>query len=200
MARNRFSNKFSSKKKRTPKLNIEPYRNFLPSRETFGSSNIPGDLRKGSKKDIIFYDEEVKKSVTNKDLRFSNYLKSDGQSEKCTVIENLSKDLNIIRDGEKSVDYNERALAVLSLYTSSDLLNIEFVMKSDIYDSLGVKSAVRVYWIYEQNENVIKIVCIDPQHLVIPSDHDGKDKNIVWDNTWNDLNQSKIHSIEQYFS
>lgn len=133
-------------------------------------------------------------------MRFSNYLKSDGQSEKCTVIENLSKDLNIIRDGEKSVDYNERALAVLSLYTSSDLLNIEFVMKSDIYDSLGVKSAVRVYWIYEQNENVIKIVCIDPQHLVIPSDHDGKDKNIVWDNTWNDLNQSKIHSIEQYFS
>lgn len=200
MANNRFSNKFGAKKKRTPKLNMEPYRNFLPSRKNFGSSNMPEDLRKGSKKDIIFYNEEVKKSVTNKDLRFSNYLKSDGQSEKCTVIEYLSNNLNIIRKAEKSVDYNERALAVLSLYTYSDMKDIEFVMKSDIYDKLGVKSVVRVYWVYELDKNIIKIVCIDPQHLVIPSSHDGKDKNTVWNNTWNDLHQSKLHSIEEYFN
>lgn len=199
MARKPFSSKFGSKKTKTPKFNIEPYRNFLPPRENFGSKNVPEDLKKGSNKDIEFYNQEVKKSISDKNLRFSNYLKSDGQSEKCIVIEHLSKNLNIIRKAEKSVDYDERALAVLSLYTYSDMKDIEFVMKSDIYDTLEVKSVVRVYWVYELDKNIIKIVCIDPQHLVIPSSHDGKDKHTVWNNTWDDLHQNKLQSIEEYF-
>ena len=50
------------------------------------------------------------------------------------------------------------------------------LMKRDIKSLLDLQEGLRVYWYYDLEDKEIKIVCIDPQHLVLPSKHNGMSK------------------------
>lgn len=68
-------------------------------------------------------------------------------------------------------------------------------MKSDIREVLGNQEGLRVYWYYDLNDEKIKIVCVDPQHLVLPSKHKGKSKDEMMFDTFNQTINSKKHCI-----
>lgn len=73
------------------------------------------------------------------------------------------------------------------------------LVKSDVRGTLNLQDGLRVYWYYDLTDDVIKIVRIDPQHLVLPSTHDGKPKDVVMLDTYNQTVNSKNHCISRYF-
>lgn len=82
-------------------------------------------------------------------------------------------------------------LSILSLYTQQDIRNIKGLMKTDIRGLLDVQEGLRVYWYYDLIDNEIKIVCIDPQHLVLPSQHGKMNKDKMMITTYQSVTNSK---------
>ncbi|HCA7533960.1 TPA: hypothetical protein K8100_002132, partial [Staphylococcus pseudintermedius] len=95
--------------------------------------------------------------------------------------------------------YDKRMLSILSLYTQHDIRKIKGLMKTDIRGVFDVQEGLRVYWYYDLNDKEIKIVCIDPQHLVLPSKHGKMNKDKMMITTYQAVTNSKKHCISRYF-
>lgn len=194
----RFNSKFKNRKK-IELVNEE----FLPSREEFNSNKIEIDLKKGIDKEVVFYNDEVIYSKTNNNLKYTNYISDTKQQNKMNAMHNFSKNYALIKentDDATNLEYNERMISILSLYLKENTESISsMLVKSDVRGSLGIQEGLRVYWYYDLNEEKIKIVCIDPQHLVLPSKHNGKNKDEMIHDTFNQTVNSKKHCISEYF-
>lgn len=194
----RFNSKFKSRKK-IKLVNEE----FLPSREEFNSNKIEIDLKKGIDKEVVFYSEEVIFSKTNNKLKFTNYIADVKQQNKINAMHNFAKNYSLIKentDDATNLEYNDRMISILSLYLKEKTESISSVLvKSDIREGLGIQEGLRVYWYYDLTDEKIKIVCIDPQHLVLPSRHKGKNKDEMMTVTFNQTINSKNHCISKYF-
>ena len=112
----------------------------------------------------MFFNEKVKYSKQNNNLKFTNYISDIKQQNQINAISRFSKDISIIKnnpDEATNINYDERMLSILSLYTQQDIRNIKGLMKTDIRGLLNVQEGIRVYWYYDMNDNEIKIVCVD---------------------------------------
>lgn len=197
MANNRFNCKFPPKKKRKP-IEIKNA-DFLPTRSEFNSSKQLSDLKKAKEKEIVFYSEDVKKSKYDTGLRFINYISDSKQTDKINGIEKFASNLDLLKKEVTNLDYDERALSVLSLYLGDKITEIAGIVKSDIKTSLNQQDGIRVYWYLDLGKDKLVIICLDPQHLVIPSTHNGKDKETMMHETFNETLNSKKHCISKYF-
>ncbi len=196
----RFNSKFSKRKKITVNIINQE---FLPTRTDFTNNRVEVDLKKATPKNVIFFDKKVIHSITNNNLKFTNFISDIKQQDKITAISNFAKDISIIKDNTDSVtslSYDKRMLSVISLILDNKTDGIApQLVKSDVRGTLNLQDGLRVYWYYDLTDDVIKIVCIDPQHLVLPSTHDGKPKDVVMLDTYNQTVNSKNHCISRYF-
>lgn len=163
------------------------------------------------KSSINFLGKHVKESKKLDDDMFTNYLSPKTHHSITTRIHDLFMDptiINNIRVGEIDV-INEKIKKCVGLYFS---INEEdtIIFKSQLLDSLGNQTGVRVYAIADVNIDdehpraEYKIVLIDPFHLVIPSEHyDSKRgrllKSQMEKETYNNNMHNKI-SMHEYFS
>lgn len=197
MASSRFNTKFSKKKKVSIDL---VNKDFLPTREDFINNRVEIDLKKATPKKVTFFDEKVIYSITDNNLKFTNYISDARQQNKITAITSFAKDTSIIKESFNVLDYNQRMLSIVSLILDDKTDGIaQQLVKSDVRSNLDLQDGLRVYWYYDLSDEVIKIVCIDPQHLVLPSKHDGKPKDTVMIETYTQTVNSKKHCISRYF-
>lgn len=198
---NRYSNSFSSRKPKNKRKSIEiKNSDFLPARHEFNSNKQELDLKRGREKAITFFSEGIKKSIHDTGLRFINYISDYNQEKKVSTTQRFSENMDLIKEEITQVGYNERALSILSLYVQDEITNLPGIVKSDIKTSLGQQDGIRVYWYLDLDIDKLVIICLDPQHLVIPSDHDGKGKVDVMYETFDKTLNSKRHCISSYFS
>ncbi|WHI58981.1 hypothetical protein PYH69_09455 [Mammaliicoccus lentus] len=175
---------------------------FIPNRDEFNSNKIDFDLSKRKEKEIIFFNESVKSSITNSNLKFTNFISDHKQQNKINIIQKFSDDLTLIKDRVTSLEYDSRMLSIFTLYLEGETREIikeNYLVKSDIRGPLETQDALRVYWFYDLEDENIKIICMDPQHLVLPSKHNGKTKEQMKIETFNETVNSKKHCISKYF-
>ncbi len=197
MASSRFNPKFSKRKKVSIDL---VNKDFLPTREDFINNRVEIDLKKATPKKVTFFDEKVRYSITDNNLKFTNYISDARQQNKITAITSFAKDTSIIKESFNALDYNQRMLSIVSLILDDKTDGIaQQLVKSDVRSNLDLQDGLRVYWYYDLSDEVIKIVCIDPQHLVLPSKHNGKPKDNVMIETYTQTVNSKKHCISRYF-
>lgn len=196
----RYSSHFGSRKKKKGKPIEIKNEDFLPTRQEFSANKQALDLKRGKEKDVTFFDESIKKSISDTGLRFINYISDSNQEDKVLTIDRFSRDLSLIKEEINPVDYDKRALSILSLYLEDKLVEVKGIMKSDIKTSLGQQDGIRVYWHLNPQSDELVIICIDPHHLVIPSTHKGKDKNSMMYDTFDATLNSKRHCISRYFN
>lgn len=193
----RFNSGFN-KKKRVVIENKE----FIPNRDEFNSNKIDFDLSKRKEKEIIFLNESIKSSKTNSNLKFTNFISDYKQQNKINIIQKFSDNLSLIKDRVTSLDYDSRMLSIFTLYLEDETREVikeNYLVKSDIRGPLETQDALRVYWFYDLVDENIKIICMDPQHLVLPSKHNGKTKEQMKNETFNETVNSKKHCISKYF-
>jgi hypothetical protein len=145
---------------------------------------------------IDFLGNHIKKSTMSRDLMFTNYLSPRTPVEITARISELFDDptiINNVRAG--NVDLNEKILNCIKLY-HDEIDENEVVFKSQLADAFGNQSGVRVYAIVEVDKEELKaiynIVLIDPFHLVIPSQHDGRSKEQMERETFNNNHQNRM--------
>ncbi|MBK3924220.1 hypothetical protein [Staphylococcus haemolyticus] len=198
----RFNSDVTSKKNKK-NVHVEIVnKDFLPTRNEFEIDKVEIELKNAEVKEVVFFNEKVKYSKQNNNLKFTNYISDIKQQNQINAISRFSKDISIIKnnpDEATNINYDERMLSILSLYTQQDIRNIKGLMKTDIRGLLNVQEGIRVYWYYDMNDNEIKIVCVDPQHLVLPSKHGKMNKNRMMITTFNAVTNSKKHCISRYF-
>lgn len=193
--------KFNSKFNKSKKIKLEN-ENFIPTRDEFYSKQIDIDLNKRKEKEITFFNKSVIFSITNTNLKFTNYISESKQQNKINIMHNFSKNLSLLKNLITDVDYDDRMLSILTLYLKEETKEIsknQKILKSDIRSILNTQDALRVYWFYDLSDDKIKIVCIDPQHLVLPSKHDGKTKDQMMRETFKETTNNKKHCISKYF-
>ncbi|EHJ06985.1 hypothetical protein [Staphylococcus simiae] len=177
-------------------------KDFLPTRNEFETDKVEMDLKNAEVKEVVFFNEEVKYSKQNNNLKFTNFISDDKQQKQINAITRFSENISIVKnntDEATNIRYNKRMLSILSLYTQQDIGNINGLMKTDIKGLLDVQEGLRVYWYYDMNDNDVKIVCVDPQHLVLPSRHGKMNKEEMMATTFNAVTNSKKHCISRYF-
>ena len=198
----RFNSNVTSKK-RKKNVHVEIVnKDFLPTRNEFETDKVEIELRNAEVKEVVFFNEEVKYSKQNNDLKFTNFISDFTQQNQINAITHLSENISIVKnnpDEATNINYDERMLSILSLYTQQDIRNIKGLMKTDIRGLLDVQEGLRVYWYYDLIDNEIKIVCIDPQHLVLPSQHGKMNKDKMMITTYQSVTNSKKHCISRYF-
>ncbi|MEB7801502.1 hypothetical protein NGC89_08575 [Staphylococcus xylosus] len=193
--------KFNSNFSKPQKLRLEN-EDFIPTRDEFYSKQIDIDLNKRKEKEITFFNKSVIFSETNTILKFTNFISDTKQQSKINIIHNFSKNLSLLKERISTLDYDDRMLSILSLYLKEETKEIsknQSLVKSDIRSMLDTQDALRVYWFYDLSDDKIKVVCIDPQHLVLPSKHNGKTKNQMIEQTFKETTNSKKHCISKYF-
>ncbi|UJF14983.1 hypothetical protein LZ578_08180 [Jeotgalibaca sp. MA1X17-3] len=140
-------------------------------------------------KDRFFewYAEESRGSICDEDLKFTNFLpqKSLGGEEEIRLDE-IKNDLNCLNQKPyylvHGVEGNKRLREIISSYVESEIdpMYTDFVFKVNFTDSLGGTTAFRVFYLYQvdglNNIHRHSVLFIDPYHLVISSQHKGKDK------------------------
>jgi len=193
--------KFNSNFSKPQKLRLEN-EDFIPTRDEFYSKQIDIDLNKRKEKEITFFNKSVIFSETNTILKFTNFISDTKQQSKINIIHNFSKNLSLLKERISTLDYDDRMLSILSLYLKEETKEIsknQSLVKSDIRSMLDTQDALRVYWFYDLSDDKIKVVCIDPQHLVLPSKHNGKTKNQMIEQKFKETTNSKKHCISKYF-
>ncbi|WP_232751000.1 hypothetical protein [Macrococcoides caseolyticum] len=66
-----FNSKFSKRKKITVNIINQE---FLPTRTDFTNNRVEVDLKKAIPKNVIFFDKKVIHSITNNNLKFTNFI------------------------------------------------------------------------------------------------------------------------------
>ena len=90
----------------------------------------------------MFFNEEVKYSKQNNDLKFTNFISDFTQQNQINAITHFSENISIVKnnpDEATNINYDERMLSILSLYTQQDIRNIKGLMKTDIRGYLMFK-------------------------------------------------------------
>lgn len=175
---------------------------FIPSRDEFNSKKMGFDLSKRKEKEITFFNESVIFSKTNSNLKFTNFISDYKQQNKINIIQKFSDNLSLVKDNITTLRYDSRMLSIFTLFLDEETREISKenkLVKSDIRGPLGIQDALRVYWFYDLVDEKIKIICVDPQHLVIPSKHEGKTKEQMKNETFSKTVNSKKHCISKYF-
>ncbi|RIN43257.1 hypothetical protein [Staphylococcus succinus] len=193
--------KFNAGFNKSKKIKLEN-ENFIPTRDEFYSKQIDFDLSKRKEKEITFFNKDVIFSIANTNLRFTNFISENKQQNKINIMSNFSENLSLLKNLITEVDYDDRMLSILTLYLKEETKEIskkQKIVKSDIRGTLDTQDALRVYWFYDLSDDKIKVICIDPQHLVLPSRHNGKNKDQMIKQTFNETTNSKKHCISKYF-
>ncbi len=190
-------------KKRKKNVHVEIVnKDFLPTRNEFETNKVEIELRNAEVKKVVFFNEEVKYSKQNNNLKFTNFISDFKQQNQINAITRFSENISIVKinpDEAMNINYDKRMLSILSLYTQHDIRKIKGLMKTDIRGVFDVQEGLRVYWYYDLNDKEIKIVCIDPQHLVLPSKHGKMNKDKMMITTYQAVTNSKKHCISRYF-
>ncbi|EGQ3970049.1 hypothetical protein GH128_01190 [Staphylococcus pseudintermedius] len=190
-------------KKRKKNVHVEIVnKDFLPTRNEFETNKVEIELRNAEVKEVVFFNEEVKYSKQNNNLKFTNFISDFKQQNQINAITRFSENISIVKinpDEAMNINYDKRMLSILSLYTQHDIRKIKGLMKTDIRGVFDVQEGLRVYWYYDLNDKEIKIVCIDPQHLVLPSKHGKMNKDKMMITTYQAVTNSKKHCISRYF-
>lgn len=196
----RFNHNVTSKK-RKKNVHLEIVnKDFLPTRNEFETDRVEKQLKNSHDSEIVFFNDNVRFSTQNTKLKFTNFISNAKQQYQINAISHFSSDISVLKSVEANmVNYNERMLSILSLYLKEDVQRIVGLMKSDIKGPLDLQEGLRVYWYYDLEDKKIKIVCIDPQHLVLPSKHNGISKDEMMIKTFYAVTNSKKHCISQYF-
>lgn len=196
----RFNSNVTSKK-RKKNVHIEIVnKDFLPTRNEFKIDRVEKQLKDSLDSEIVFFNDSIIFSKQNTNLKFTNFISNEKQQYQINAISHFSSDISMIKSIEaNTVNYNERMLSIISLYLKEDVQKIMGLMKRDIKSLLDLQEGLRVYWYYDLEDKEIKIVCIDPQHLVLPSKHNGMSKEEMMIKTFNAVTNSKKHCISQYF-
>ena len=196
----RFNHNVTSKK-RKKNVHLEIVnKDFLPTRNEFETDRVEKQLKNSHDSEIVFFNDNVRFSSQNTKLKFTNFISNAKQQYQINAISHFSSDISVLKSVEANmVNYNERMLSIISLYLKEDVQRIVGLMKSDIKGPLDLQEGLRVYWYYDLEDKKIKIVCIDPQHLVLPSKHNGMSKDEMMIKTFNAVTNSKKHCISQYF-
>lgn len=166
---------------------------------------ISGDMFTQSvpqKSKFQYLDDSIKRSKTNKSVKFTNYI-SNAKTEYIKMcLQKLNEDLNVILESEgvlKPITVNTRFKNCLSLYLE-EVEEQDSFMQSDIRDSAGGQVGVRIYFrldLDEESMPVYVIVLIDPHHLVFPTDYRGKSKSKVVDEKYK-ANAGQGHCMSRY--
>lgn len=196
----RFNSDVTSKERKKNVLIEIVNKDFLPTRNEFETDRIERQLKDSHDREIVFFNDSVIFSKQNTNLKFTNFISNDKQQYQINAISYFSRDISMIKSIEaNTVNYNTRMLSIISLYLKKDVKKIVGLMKSDIKGLLDLQEGLRVYWYYDLEDKEIKIVCIDPQHLVLPSKHNGMSKKEMMIKTFNAVTNSKKHCISRYF-
>lgn len=147
--------------------------------------------------------EGVKKSRTNKDLKFTNHIGNTKAEYKKMCLGKLKADLNavITSDGTlKPIDINKRFKSCLNLYVE-EVEKKDTYLQSDIRDAAGGQIGVRVYFRLDLDKEtsmpVYVIVLIDPHHLVFPTSYGKKSKEKVAEENYRN-NAGRGHCMSKY--
>ncbi|WP_449292927.1 hypothetical protein [Paenibacillus kyungheensis] len=139
---------------------------------------------------IIFYNDDVKRSQKLDEYKFTNFLSFKTCSGQKLRILDLIKNPSIVDSHNVTeVNLNAKVKSCLGLYVkvlSEDALIFKSAISNDFGDQLGV----RVYTMFElpnndpEMQSVFKIILIDPFHLVIPSKHKEDSKEVMEEKTY----------------
>lgn len=156
--------------------------------EGFIKSTKKGKIKKGFQEQtpsIQLLSHDVRKSKKLHEYSFTNFLhNSTDQEVKSCVFDIIDNPSIIDTPNASEVTINEKINECLKLYINPIPVGA-LIIKSNLVDALGVNRPVRVYSIMEfKTDNgsfkaESRIVLIDPFHLVIPSQHKGKPKDVV---------------------
>ncbi|GIP60598.1 hypothetical protein [Paenibacillus woosongensis] len=150
------------------------------------SARKKGSFKKDADKlrpEISFLNDDVKKSNKLHDYYFTNFISSKTEQSIKTCIYDIYSDPNVVDTPNASeVTINKKIQECLKLYLPQVPVGA-LIIKSNLIDGLGAPKPFRVFSIMEFQHNppkaISKIVLIDPFHLVIPSQHNGKQKRTV---------------------
>jgi hypothetical protein len=141
---------------------------------------------------IEFYSREVKSSKRIPEHKFTNFIRRDTKSDIKVRIQDLVSDPLLIADKVNQVNVsNEKIRSCINLYCDINADDEELIFKSDIQGLLQLQDGVRVYskleLSFENDEPnaTYQIILIDPFHLVIPSELNGKPKDQVETEVYN---------------
>lgn len=143
--------------------------------------------------DFAFYNEDVKKSKNISKVKFTNFVKDSISSDLKARIQELSNDPTIIKSNAVTVDMNPKIHECIEQYAKIDLHSEPLIFKSSLRDMLGNPTTVRIFSkvdiVYKDDGHkkaLFRIVLIDPFHLVIPSAHNGKSKEAMEEQVYNE--------------
>lgn len=150
-----------------------------------------GKKRNKAKKDFAqispsfgFFNQDVKKSRTLDIHMFTNYLsESTSQSIKTSVYDIFENPGIIDTPNADAVRFNHPKIEeCLKLYI--DIIPADcLILKSNLIDEIGVPKPIRVFSLMMLDPVELKatylIILIDPFHLVIPSEFEGRAKDVV---------------------
>lgn len=133
---------------------------------------------------IEYYDESIKKSRKDEATLFTNYLSPSAKSSIKTTIYDIMSNPSLIDSPHGDVvRMTDKVKQCIESYIGTIPQNSR-IIKSNLIDAVGNPKEVRVFslmtFVDEPEFRAIsKIVLIDPFHLVIPSEHNGKKKEVV---------------------
>lgn len=162
------------------------------SKNHFESKGFTSSL-KSLETNIEFYDGTIVLSKNEESLKFTNYITNSPQSDLWGVILKLVENPSFIQDDVTVVDYTTKVLSCIRLYIP-DFNKEDLLFKSNLKYQSGKKDdrlPVRVFSRIDRiptdvgYKNVLRIVLIDPLHLVIPSRHGNYDKHQMEERTYN---------------
>ncbi|WP_138752749.1 hypothetical protein [Paenibacillus sinopodophylli] len=149
--------------------------------------------------EVYYYNEDVKKSKINQDIKFTNYVSNRTDQEIKIRIQELADNPSVITSHADIVNRNTKIDQCLALYVNLVADPQLGVFKTNLQNTLGTRTMVRVFSVADlvtQDDGKLKalfrIVLIDPFHLVIPSEHQGVSKEIVEQRTFNDNRSNTI--------
>lgn len=153
---------------------------------------------------IDFLDDNIKKSVLSEDNLFTNYLSENTPVSITGRIGELFDNPTIINNIRvDTVNMTDKVKNCISLYNDISEEENPEVFKSQLLDPFGEQTGVRVYVVVLTVEigkkAEYKIVLIDPFHLVIPSEYDGRKKEIVERENF-ELNRNNTTCMTEYMS
>jgi hypothetical protein len=169
------------------------------SKNHFESKGFTSSL-KSLETNIEFYDDTIVLSKNEESLMFTNYITNSPQSDLWGVILKLLENPSFIQDDVTVVKHTTKVLSCIKLYVSS-FSEEELLFKSNLKYQSGKKDdrlPVRVFSKIDRiptdtgHKNVLRIVLIDPLHLVIPSRHGKYDKYQMEERTYKQNSLNKV--------
>ncbi|NIK12887.1 hypothetical protein [Alkalibacillus almallahensis] len=164
-------------------------------------------LEPSKKTEVKPFNEFSFKSKYNSDLEFTNFYREDTDQKLKKRINELSEDFSVTLKGEtRGVEFDkDRIKEILELFVGEfheDDLSEDEIVKVRLYDPFGYPTEIRVYLTLDTSDldnKVYYVLMVDLFHLVIPSSHNGKQSEVVKQETF-EHNKDNNKCISEFFA